>query len=163
MCHDYVDFSLGTRVSEGDWYGRKREALLQLEWGFDECHGQTRMRWPTYLALQQPYSCKTRISDCYTENEVQASYEGDPLTRIVGFEPQNNRRMRIDNDRITAHWRLREPFLVVVNNIKCASSILGPVDHLELVAVEMEYVFGIRWVVDDELNYLIVVQDKRID
>lgn len=69
-------------------------------------------------------------------------------TRVVGPKPEFQGLTALDNDRITAHWDSRVGFI-------------GPLDNLEIVAVQVNGVVHHMAIPHRYFNDLVVLQDQR--
>jgi hypothetical protein len=79
---------------------------------------------------------------------------------VVGREAQHNVRVAVDRDNIATR---RRAGIVVGPAWPPTRPATGSVNHLELVAVQVEWVYGEVQVVDDQLNHIPVRDDERID
>lgn len=85
----------------------------------------------------------------------------DPYTWIVGDKAKNEIAIRSDKDGVAAHWHSRECDVVVV-----IAFVVGRAsDDLEVMSVEMERVLPRIEIVKDNVNNLVLTEDKgmRID
>ena len=83
-----------------------------------------------------------------------------PDARVVGLEAQHRERVRHDGHRV-AHRRRRR--VVDVPGRPVARPRARAVEHLEVVAVQVERVRGIIDVVDDDLHDIAVFNDEGVD
>ena len=114
---------------------REREAL-ELIGRLDDGGGQTHLDVPLDVAVEEPDA------------------------RVVGLEAQDGEAAGVDRDRV-ALGRLAVVVGVALGPL--AGSGLGPVEHLEVVAVQMERVVGTVQVVDDDLDHLVALDDEGVD
>lgn len=86
----------------------------------------------------------------------------EPDTGVVGLESQNHVTIGPDDERIATHGLLGVGFDADALVLKGAGLLLGAVDGLEVVTVEMEGVAARVEVVEDNLDNLVLFEDKRV-
>lgn len=130
-----------SRLAGSDMVGRQtQDALatllgLQLERGLDHGHDQPAVHVPFDVAVEEPH------------------------TRVVGAEAEDSVTRRTNKDGISTHGDLGKRD---VGRVVEASIVVGPSDHLEVVCVQVERMFSVVIIVDNQLDDFAVVEHEGI-